>query len=113
MSTLSKLFSGYTGSGQIVKNDKFSTTKNNHNCDRYNRPTVIFAYSRKYLMLWFGKNKLSAIMEDAKDAVNKSVEYNESTYIYRACNRESHNNNLPSYLNPIYHRVYHQPKHRR
>ena len=113
MSTLSKLFSGYTGSGQIVKNGKFSTTKNDHNRDRYNRPTAMYGYSRKYLMLWFGKNKLSVIMEDAKDETIKGTSYNEATYIYRACNHEGHNNNLPSYMNPIYHRAYHQPKHRR
>lgn len=113
MSTLSKLFSGYTGSGQIVKNDKFLTTKNNHNRDGYNRPTVIYGYSRKYLVLWFGKKSFNFIMEDARDTVNKGAEYNEATYIYGACLLENHKTNLPSYLNPIYHRAYHQPKHRR
>ena len=35
MSTLSKLFSGYTGGGHTAKNGKFSTTKNNHNRNEY------------------------------------------------------------------------------
>ena len=52
MSTLSKLFSGCTGGGQIVKNGKFSTTKNNHNRDRYNRPTVIGTLSMKLVKQW-------------------------------------------------------------
>lgn len=52
MSTLSKLFSGYTGGGQIVKNGKFSTTKNNHNRDKYNRPTVTGALSMKLVKQW-------------------------------------------------------------
>lgn len=51
MSTLSKLFSGYTGGGHFAKNGKFSTSKNNHNRDRYNRPTVMYGYSSKYLVL--------------------------------------------------------------
>ena len=52
MSTLSKLFSGYTGGGQIVKNGKFSTTKNNHNRNRYNKPTVTGALSMKLVIQW-------------------------------------------------------------
>ena len=113
MSTLSKLFSGYTGSGQIAKNGKFSTTKNNHNRDRYDRPNTTYGYSNKYLLLWFGKNKLKAVMKDAKNAVEKRDTYNEATYIYNACTYKNHYTDLPSYLNPIYRRAYHQPKHRR
>lgn len=113
MSTLSKLFSGYTGSGQIVKNGKFSTTKNNHNRDRYNRLTAMYGYSRKYLMLWFGKNKFTKIIEDAKLAVEMREVYNIASYIHYACNKQDVYTDLPSYLNPIYHRAYNQPKHRR
>lgn len=52
MSTLSKLFSGYTGGGQIVKNGKFSTTKNNHNRNKYNKPTVTGALSMRLVIQW-------------------------------------------------------------
>lgn len=52
MSTLSKLFSGYTGGGHTAKNGKFSTTKNNHNRDRYNRPTVTGTLSMKLVKQW-------------------------------------------------------------
>ena len=52
MSTLSKLFSGYTGGGHVAKNGKFSTTKNNHNRDKYGRPTVIGVYSMRILQNW-------------------------------------------------------------
>lgn len=52
MSTLSNLFSGYTGGGQIVKNGKFSTTKNNHNRNRYGKPTVTGALSMKLVIQW-------------------------------------------------------------
>ena len=106
MSALSKLFSGYTGSGQIVKNGKFSTTKNNHNRDKYNRPSVIFAYSRKHLKRWLG-------VERYKTAVKEANEYpNPDIYLY-AILLEENNNNLPSYLNPIYRGSSYQSKHRR
>ena len=52
MSTLSKLFSGYTGGGQIVKNGKFSTTKNNHNRNKYGKPTVTGTLSMKLVKQW-------------------------------------------------------------
>ena len=52
MSTLSKLFSGYTGDGHVAKNGKFSTTKNNHNRDKYNRPTVINTVSMRLVQQW-------------------------------------------------------------
>lgn len=52
-------------------------------------------------------------MEDAKDATIKGTVYNEATYIYDACKLENYHTDLPSYLNPIYRRAYHQPKHRR
>lgn len=52
MSTLSKLFSGYTGGGNIVKNGKFSTTKNNHNRTKYNSPTVTRTLSIKLVKQW-------------------------------------------------------------
>ena len=113
MSTLSKLFSGYTGGGHTAKNGKFSTTKNNRNRDKYGRPTVMYGYSHKYLVLWFGENKLKAVMEDAKNAVRDRDVYNEATYIYNACEHKNHYTDLPSYLNPIYRRAYHQSKHRR
>lgn len=110
MSTLSKLFSGYTGGGHTAKNGKFSTTKNNHNRDRRYRPTVMYGYSHKYLVLWFGKNKLNAVMENAKNTVDSLDTYNEANYIYNACKHQSRYADLPSYLNPIYRRAYHEPK---
>ena len=64
MSTLSKLFSGYTGGGHTAKNGKFSTTKNNHNRDGYNRPTVIFAYSRKQLKRWLGVERYKTAVKE-------------------------------------------------
>ena len=106
MSTLSKLFSGYTGSGQIVKNGKFSTTKNNHNRDRYDRPTVIFAYSRKHLKRWLGVERYKTAVKEANKSVNPDI------YLFSIILKEN-NNNLPSYLNPIYRGAYYQPKHRK
>ena len=106
MSTLSKLFSGYTGSGQIVKNGKFSTTKNNHNRDKYNRPTIIFAYSRKQLKRWLGVERYKTAVKEANESVNPDI------YLFSIILKEN-NNNLPSYLNPIYRGAYYQPKHRR
>lgn len=91
MSTLSKLFSGYTGGGQIAKNGKFSTTKNNHNRDRYNRPTIDGVYSIKFLKLYFGKHYedyCKGMLIPTRDCFN----------------------NIPSYMNPVYHKAYHQPK---
>ena len=113
MSTLNRLFSGYTGGGHTAKNGKFSTIKNNHNRNKYNRPTVMYGYSHKYLVLWFGENKLKAVMEDVKNAVEDRDTYNEATYIYNACKHTNRYTDLPSYLNPIYRRAYHEPKHRR
>ena len=52
MSTLSKLFSGYTGGGHTAKNGKFSTTKNNHNRNKYGKPTVTGALSMKLVKQW-------------------------------------------------------------
>lgn len=52
MSTLSKLFSGYTGGGHTAKNGKFSTSKNNHNRNKYGKPTVIGALSMKLTQQW-------------------------------------------------------------
>ena len=113
MSTLGKLFSGYMGGGHTAKNGKFSTTKNNHNRDRHNRPTAMYSYSRRYLALWFGENKFKKIIEDAKLAVERREVYNIASYIHYACNKQDVYTDLPSYLNPIYHRAYHQPKRRR
>ena len=106
MSTLSKLFSGYTGGGHVAKNGKFSTTKNNHNRDRYNRPTVIFAYSRKQLKRWLGVERYKTVVKEA----NK---YFDSDYYLFATLYKENPNNLPSYLNPIYRGAYYQSKHRR
>lgn len=106
MSTLSKLFSGYTGSGQIVKNGKFSTTKNNHNRDRYNRPTVIFAYSYKQLKRWLGVKRYKTAVKEANESVNPDI------YLFSILLKKN-NNNLPSYLNPIYRGAYYKSKHRR
>ena len=106
MSTLSKLFSGYTGGGHTTKNGKFSTTKNNHNRDKYNRPTVIFAYSYKQLKRWLGVERYKTAVKEANES------YNPNDYLYVVlCNENP--NNLPGYLNPIYRGVYYQPKHRR
>lgn len=52
MSTLSKLFSGYTGGGHTAKNGKFSTTKNNHNRNRYDKPTVLNTVSMRLVQQW-------------------------------------------------------------
>ena len=68
MSTLINLFSGYTGGGQIVKNGKFSTTKNNHNRDSYNKPSVIFAYSRKQLKRWLGVERYKTAVKEANES---------------------------------------------
>lgn len=106
MSTLNKLFSGYTGGGHVAKNGKFSTTKNNHNRDRYNRPTVIFAYSRKQLKRWLGVERYKTAVKEANESVNPDI------YLFSVILKEN-NNNLPSYLNPIYRGAYYQPKHRR
>ena len=106
MSTLSKLFSGYTGGGNTAKNGKFSTTKNNHNRDKHCRPTVIFAYSRKQLKRWLGVERYKTAVKEANES------YNPDDYLYVVlCNENP--NNLPSYLNPIYRGAYYQPKHRR
>lgn len=106
MSTLSKLFSGYTGAGHTAKNGKFSTTKNNHNRDKYGRPTVIFAYSRKQLKRWLGVERYKTAIKEANES------YNPDDYLYVVlCNENP--NNLPSYLNPIYRGAYYLPKHRR
>ena len=106
MSTLSKLFSGYTGGGHAAKNGKFSTTKNNHNRDSYNRLTVIFAYSRKQLKRWLGVERYKTAVKEANES------YNPDDYLYVVlCNENP--NYLPSYLNPIYRGAYYQPKHRR
>lgn len=106
MSTLSKLFSGYTGGGHAAKNGKFSTTKNNHNRDRYNTPTVIFAYSRKQLKRWLGVERYKTAVKEANGSVNPD------NYLYLVLCTENPNN-LPSYLNPIYRGAYYEPKHRR
>ena len=106
MSTLSKLFSGYTGGSYNAKNGKFSTTKNNHNRDKYNRPTVIFAYSSKQLKRWLGVERYKTDIKEANES------YNPDDYLYVVlCNENP--NYLPSYLNPIYRGAYYQPKHRR
>lgn len=106
MSTLSKLFSGYIGGGHTAKNGKFSTTKNNHNRNRYNRPSIIFAYSRKQLKRWLGVERYKTAVKEANES------YNPDDYLYVVlCNENP--NNLPSYLNPIYRGAYYQPKHRR
>lgn len=52
-------------------------------------------------------------MEDAKNAVRDRDTYNEATYIYNTCNHRNHYTDLPSYLNPIYRRSYHEPKRRK
>ncbi len=112
MSIFSRLFSGF-GSNRKATNGEFNTTKNNHNVNSYGRSTVMYGYSSRLLKLWFGENKLKYVLEDAKNEVIKGSVYNEATYIYDACVHEGRNHSLPSYLNPIYHRAYHQPKHRR
>ena len=103
MSVLSRLFSGWNGGQSIVKNGKFSTTKNNHNRDKYNRPTVIFAYSRKQLKRWLGVERYKTAVKEANES------YNPDDYLYVVLRNENPNN-LPSYLNPIYRGAYYQPK---
>ena len=106
MSTLRKLFSGYTGGGHAAKNGKFSTTKNNHNRDKYGRPTVIFAYSHKQLKRWLGVERYKTAVKEASES------FNPDDYLYVVLRNENHNN-LPSYLNPIYRGAYYEPKHRK
>lgn len=112
MSVLSRLFSGF-GSNRKATNGKFNTTKNNHNVNPYGRSTVMYGYSVRLLKLWFGEKKLKDVLEDAKSAIEKGDVYNIASYIYYACNKQDVYIDLPSYLNPIYHRAYHQPKHRK
>lgn len=112
MSILSRLFSGF-GSNRKATNGKFNTTKNNHNVNPCGGSTVIHGYSVRLLELWFGEKKLKDVLEDAKDATIKGTSYNEASYIYNACKHRNYHTDLPSYMNPIYHRAYHQPKHRR
>lgn len=112
MSVLSRLFSSF-GSNRKDTNGKFNTTKNNHNINSYGRSTVMYGYSVRLLKLWFGENKLKNVLENAKDATIKGTVCNEATYIYDACKHRNYHTDLPSYMNPIYHRAYHQPKHRR
>lgn len=107
MSVFSRLFSGF-GSNRKATNGKFNTTKNNHNVNPYGRSTVVYGYSLRLLKLWFGEKKLRTVLESA------SIAYNKTDYVYGSCKHENYNdNNLPSYLNPIYRRAYYQSKHRR
>lgn len=95
MASLNRLFTGYMGGGtHVAKNGKFSTTKNNHNRNKNGSPTVIFAYSKRLIKIWCGKN------------INK---FTNDEYSLNQLN----SNNLPSYMNPVYHPAYHQSKHRR
>lgn len=110
MSVFSRLFSG-VGSNRKATNGKFNTTKNNHNVNPYGRSTVIHGYSARLLNLWFGEKNLKNVLEDAKDTTIKGISYNEATYIYDACKHKGRSSDLPSYMNPIYRRAYHQPKH--
>lgn len=93
MSILSRLFSGF-GSNRKTTNGKFNTTKNNHNVNKYGAPTVMFAYSKRLVKLWCGKN--------IKKFTNDEYSLNQLNA-----------NNLPSYLNPEYCRAYYQSKYRR
>ena len=106
MSLISRLFSGWNGGQSIVKNGKFSTTKNNHNRDSYNRPTVIFAYSRKQLKRWVGVERYKKAVKEA------NAEPNPDIALYSILLKENPNN-LPSYLNPIYRGAYYKSKHRK
>lgn len=90
MNGLNRLFSGYTGGGHVVKNGKFSTTKNNHNRNKYGKPTTYYAHSFRILKLWLG--------EKYKDWCKGEVVLHK------------HESNMPSYMNPKYRQAYHQPK---
>lgn len=105
MSVFSRLFSGF-GSNRKATNGKFNTTKNNHNVDKYNRPTVIFAYSRKHLKRWLGIDRYKTAVKEA------NTRFNPDIALYNILLKENPNN-LPSYLNPIYRGTYYQSKHRR
>lgn len=53
MTSLNRLFTGYMGGGtHVAKNGKFSTTKNNHNRNKYGKPTVIGVYSMRIIQQW-------------------------------------------------------------
>lgn len=103
MSVLSRLFNGF-GSNRKATNGKFNTTKNNHNVDKYNRPTIIFAYSRKHLKRWLGVDRYKTAVKEA----NESGSPDDYLYIIL---RKKNPNNLPSYLNPIYRGAYYLSKH--
>ena len=105
MSVFSRLFSGF-GSNRKATNGKFNTTKNNHNVDKYNRPSIIFAYSRKQLKRWLGAKRYKTAVKEANES------YNPDDYLYVVLRNENPNN-LPSYLNPIYRGAYYLPKHRK
>ena len=105
MSVFSRLFSGF-GSNRKATNGKFNTTKNNHNVNKYNRPTVIFVYSHKHLKRWLGVDRYKIAVKEANESVNPDI------YLFSILLKENPNN-LPSYLNPIYRGAYYQPKHRR
>lgn len=105
MSVFSRLFSGF-GSNRKATNGKFNTTKNNHNVDKYNRPTVIFAYSRKHLKRWLGVDRYKTAVKKANTRPNLDIA------LYNILLKENPNN-FPSYLNPIYRGAYYQSKHRR
>lgn len=105
MSVFSRLFSGF-GSNCKATNGKFNTTKNNHNVDKYNRPTVIFAYSHKHLKRWLGVNRYKTAVKKANESVNPDI------YLFSILLKENPNS-FPSYLNPIYRGAYYQSKHRR
>lgn len=104
MSVFSRLFSGF-GSNRKATNGKFNTTKNNHNITPYGRSTVIHGYSARLLKLWFGDNYKNVI-KSASECLSSSG------YLYNCCSG-SINTSLPGYMNPIYRRAYHQPKHKR
>ena len=90
MSVISRLFTSWNGGQSVVKNGKFSTTKNNHNRDKHNRPTVYYAYNFRILRLWLG---------------NKFKDWCKGDVILH-----KHKSNMPSYMNPKYRQAYHQPK---
>lgn len=90
MSVISRLFSGFNGGQTIVKNGKFSTTKNNHNRNKYGKPTVHHGYSFRILKLWFG--------DDFKRWCKNEI----ILYKYKS--------NMPSYMNPKYRQAFYQPK---
>ena len=82
MSTLSKLFSGYTGGGHIAKNGKFSTTKNNHNRNKYGKPTILGTVSMRLAQQWDKAESKDIELPSYLNPIYRSA-YHQPKRVYR------------------------------